>query len=247
MKSEGKTETAAAEPVRDLEFWKGDALRAREERDRAKERLRALEAEAADLRARDAERARVGACAKDEAERAQLEREGKYREALEAATRKHAGELTALRGAAHRRLLPAAILAAAQAIPNIAPDALSDLPQLLRHRVRLNDETLDVEPLGEDGKPLTDEHARPVPLDQFVSTFVQARPYLLLDRMQPGTGVTPGQGRGGGAELSIEAALRDGQVAAAWRARDPEGYQRACAEYLSPQRVKERAKAKFSN
>jgi hypothetical protein len=245
MKSEGKTETAG-EPVRDLEFWKGDALRAREERDRAKERLRALEAEAADLRARETERARTDARTKDEAERGQLEREGKYREALEAAGRKHAAELTALREAARRRLLPAAILAAARQVPALAPDALSDLPELLRPRVRLNDETLDVEPLGEDGKPLTDEHARPVALDQFVATFVQARPYLLLDRMQPGTGTAPGAGQGGAAELSMEAALRDGQVAAAWRARDPEGYRRACAEYLSPHRVKERARAKFT-
>jgi hypothetical protein len=239
MKSETKTD--AAEPARDLEFWKSDALRARDERDRAKERLRALETEASELRTRDAERARAEARAKDAAERTQLEREGKYREALEAATKKHAEDLTRLRGAAQRRLLPAAILAAARQIPQLAPDALGDLPELLRPRVRLNDETLEVEPLDADGRPLTDEHGRAVGLDAFVGSFVQARPYLLLDRMQPGTGLAPGQGRGGAAEVSVEAALRDPQVAAAWRARDPEGYRRACAEYLAPERVKERA------
>lgn len=233
------------EPVRDLEFWRGDALRAREERDKAKERLRALEAEAAELRGQEAQRARETDETRKTAERERLEREGKYQEALEAAQRNHETELGRFRKAAQSRFIPAAVLAAARNIPNLAPECLADLPELLRSRVRLNEETLAVEPLTEDGQALSDEHSRPVPLDAFVAGFVQSRPYLLLDRMASGTGLAPGA-RTGGAALSVEAALRDAQVAAAWRARDPEGYQRACDEYLDPARVKERARAKFA-
>jgi hypothetical protein len=242
-----RSETKAGEPVRDLEFWKTDALRAREERDKAKERLRALETELTEFRAREVERARADGRAREEAERERLEREGKYKEALEATTRKHTTELARLRSSAGKRLLPAAILAAARQVSNLAPDALGDLPDLVAPHVRLNEENFEVEVLGAEGKPLTDEQARPVSLEQFVSSFVQARPYLLLDGMQPGTGLAPGPRAGQGADLSVEAALRDPRLAAAWRARDPDGYRRACEEYHAPERVRERAKAKFGS
>lgn len=242
MKNDAKPD----EPVRDLEFWKGDALRAREERDRSKERARALEAELGDLRARETERARQEAAVRDQAEREKLEREGKYKELLDSATRRHGEELGRLRRAAAQRVVPAAILAAARKIPHLAPEAVGDLPDLIRPHTRLNEETFEVEVLGPDGKPLCDEQGRAVALDQFVAGFLQARPYLLLDRMQPGTGLAPGARGGDGATLNIEGALRDPQLASAWRARDPEGYKRAVEEYHSPERVKERARAKFA-
>lgn len=235
---------------KDAEFWKADALAAREERDRAKEQARVLSEQQAtmqkqldDLSKKEKARADEEAKRTEEANRSKLESEGKYREALESEQKKWNEKVTSLQATATRRLLDAGITAAASTIEKLTPEARADLPYLLRDSVRVNPETFELEVLGQDGKPLSevkDGKLQPVPVASFLQQFVAKRPYLLLDGMQKGAGSKPG-GQDGSVHYTAAQAINDEKIREDWKAKDPEGFKKAFDEYNSPANMAKRA------
>lgn len=227
-----------------VEFWKADALAAREERDRAKDQARVLSEQQAtmqkqldELAKKEKDRADEAAKRTEEANRSKLESEGKYREALEAEQRKWSEKVTALQGSATKRLLDNGIAAAAASIEKLTPDARADLPYLLRDSVRVNPETFELEVIGQDGKPLQevrDGKLQPVPVAAYLQQFVAKKPYLLIDGMAKGSGSSPGGGDGP-VTYTVEQALKNEETREKWKAADPEGYKKAFDEHNSPQ------------
>ena len=240
-----------ADDDKGVEFWKADALAAREERDRVKEQARlmaeqqtTMQQQLADLAKKEQTRTAEEARRAEEASRSKLESEGKYKEALEAEQKKWAERHNALQQAAVKRLLDTGITAAAAQIANLTPDARADLPYLLRDAVRVNPETFELEVLDANGKPVSevnkDGKLQPVPITTFLQQFVAKKPYLLLDNMQKGSGAKPG-GQDGSATYTVKQALADEKIRDEWKAKDPDGYKAAFDQYNSPAEQTKRA------
>lgn len=182
----------AKEPIKD---WT-EVKRIIAERDELKGKVRDMSSKLDELfsekQARDA-KAKADA---EKAEMAQMEEQGKYREALQKTNQTWEERHRGYQQKVTSTLLPNAIKAAASAIPNIDPDAIEDLPALLRDRVQLDPDTLQPMVLGPDGKQLKDDSLNPISLDDFVSEFVRSRPRMLLDSTARGSGAKPGRGAG---------------------------------------------------
>jgi hypothetical protein len=136
-----------------------------------------------------------------------------------------------------------AIKSAAAKIPNLATESIDDLPSLLRDRISLDPETMEVFVKGPDGKPLVDERLTPVPVEKFISDWVGTKPYLLIDAMPR----RHGQSAGSGKKFSIEQAVNDTAMYESWKAEDPDGLAAAEKAYWSPQAAKARIQAQHKS
>jgi hypothetical protein len=219
--------------------WEEAFREATATRDRIKAEHRIAQGELEKYRAKDAELQKQNASAQEKAKLEQLEQQGKYQEALKLTEEKGRQEAEKIRARVAERLIPMAIKSAASKIPNLAKESIDDLPQLLRDRVALDPETLEMFVKGDDGKPMVDEKLTPVPVEKFVENWIQGKPYLLIDGMPKRHGQAAGQGKA----YSFEKAMNDKAMEASWKAEDPDGYAEAEKNYWSPGEVKARLRA----
>jgi hypothetical protein len=189
-------------------------------------RLSQLESAERDRQARDEQ-------ARTTAEQEKLKNEGKYREALELSEKKWKGQVDVFKGRAAAQLVPLAIQGAAAQISNLTPEAMKDLPSLLERQLSIDAETLEVYPVGLDGKRLVDETLKPISVEQYVSKFVSSRPYLLRDQMPVSHGAVGGASKG---KVSID--VNDEKAMQELAERDPEGYKAAVSEQISTKNLK---------
>lgn len=229
---------APAPKVEDADTWKNrfeDAVRTRDEaksRNRElTERLTSAEQKLQEIEAKSQQ-------IQEERKRAQLEQEGKYSEALQLTEQKHVQNYQKLSGLASSKLVPMSIRSAAAGIETLTPEAISDLPQLLRDRIKLDPNTLDPTVLGDDGKPMTDESLKPVTVEAYVREFVKTRPYLHKASVPAKHGIMAQAG--GDVEYSIERCKDSPAKMARWATEDPTGYAAAVREYYSPESVQRR-------
>lgn len=221
--------------------WEEAFKEATATRDRIKAEHRIAQGELEKYRAKDAELQKQNQSAQEKAKLEQLEQQGKYQEALKLTEEKGRAEADKIRARVAERLIPMAIKSAASKIPNLAKESIDDLPQLLRDRVMLDPETLEIYVKGDDGKPLVDEKLNQVNVEKFVEGWIQSKPYLLIDGMPKRHGQAAGQGKA----YSMDKAVNDPGMQKAWREEDPEGYAEAEKNYWSPGEVKARMRAKM--
>ena len=209
--------------------------------DEAKRKARELTDRLGELEGREAERARKEATAREENERSRLEQQGQYQQALEHTKKQWTSQFDEYRSKVSSALVPSAIKAALAKVQNVSPEVADDLPKLISEKVRLNHDTMTIEVLGDDGKPALDADLKPVTVDAYVQEFIKGRPYMLLDRQAPGTGMKPGR-LTGDSTPDFGRAMRDPSYAETWRKADPEGYFKAEKEYWTPSRMMEKAR-----
>jgi hypothetical protein len=208
-----------------------------------KKSRRDLEARIQAYEAKDAERAARNERTRLESEQERLQSEGKFKEALGLTEQKYQKQIDSLTSRISDKFVPAAIAAAASKVRNLTPEAMRDLPLLLRDSLGFDQEKLEVYVRGADGKPMIDERLAQVGVDQFVQKFVAERPYLTVDSMPR----THGGGVGTGTkEPTFAEVLDDPKAASEWSQRDPEGYARAQKEYFSGDGVRRLAKARVA-
>ena len=183
--------------------------------------------------------------AQDRIDQERMVNEGKYKEALAKVEQNYKQEIQTreqkYHGLINQTLLPAAIKSVATNL-NLTPAALEDLPRLLTGTIRMNTDTAQLEVIGQDGKPMTDEKLQPIRPEQFIETFVKARPYMMKDTMATGTGIRPGDGAGK-PKFSMAEAEKNKELETAWKAADPEGYKKASAEFYSMGNLLQRQRA----
>lgn len=212
------------------------------QRDEFKAKAREQEARLAALENAQKERETREEQLKTQAEQERLKNEGKYREALELSEKKWKGSLEGFQGKVAKTLVPLAIQSAAGKLNNLTPEAISDLPSLLERHLQIDPETLEVYPVGQDGKRMVDERLQPVSVEQFVSGFVGTRPYLLKDSLPASHGAAGGASKRV-EKLDIAALMADPKALRQMERDDPEGYAAAVAEWNNPKNHAAIAKA----
>jgi hypothetical protein len=212
------------------------------EREEARKKNRDMASRLAELEAEKEERSRKEAQSASERERQKLEAEGQYQQALESFKKNSTAQIDEYRSKVTNKLIPNAIKAAVAQVGNVSPEVARDIPRLLSDRVRLNHDSLDLEVVGEDGKPMMDADLKPVSVEAFVKEFVAARPYMLLDRQAPGTGLKPGPLKGDAGSWDMDRALADHSYASQWQKSDPDGYALANASYWTPEKMLAKAR-----
>jgi hypothetical protein len=216
----------------------GDAKKAFQERDELRKRLQAYEQrerEEADRKERE----------KQAAKEKRLVEEGKVTELLAEKEKTWSEKHRGYQSKVESKLVKAAITAAASSIPNIAPGAADDVQKLLQQHVRLNHETLEYEVVDMNSQGewerVKDADFKDVSLDDFVKRFVASRPWYLVDRQVPSTGLTPGSRQGTPQRYTLEQAMSDPSVASKWQKDDPEGYKQATDQMFNPDAMKQMA------
>jgi len=229
-----QNKTADQNQDNDPAYWKTEAQKAFEARDAIKTRLRERETELEKYRG-EVEKTREEKQAAERAKQAaELEQQGKYKEALELQEKRHSDFIAQHRQRVESRILPLAIKSAASKVKGITPEALEDLPYLLRDHVSLDHDTFEPFVKGEDGKPLTNEKLQPITVDDFVTSFVQKRTYMLADSMPGKHGKQASQTA---TSFTIEQAMKDAKIYEEWEKADPDGLRAAEAKYLDPMAV----------
>lgn len=164
-------------------------------RENLKAKLKERDAQLAELADLKARLARESSEKEESGEVKGLVDKGKYQEALDRANRKIEGKyqdiISRRDEAARAKLIPAAIKSAALSIENIDRTAVDDLHILLKDRVKLDPETLEVFVCDAEGKVAVDEDLLPVSVDRLVRDFVKSRPRMVLDKQVAGTGLKP--------------------------------------------------------
>jgi hypothetical protein len=240
------TEPQPSAPTRSPAEIQADLQAAIAARDAAKQRARAIEAEAAELRAFKEKQEAEAAKAEEDKRRQQLEQEGEYQKALKEAKDKQAAELEAIRKRAERALVPTAIQAAAAKLENLAPGAASDLPSLIGHQIGIDPETFLPYVKDAEGKPMKDpETLKLMEVDAFIGKFVSERDYLKVDRQVVGQGVKPGAQDVPTEAFTVQAALADPKVMRKWEETDPDGCEKAFNEYYSAGSLAKRAQERM--
>lgn len=225
----------------DPEYWKSEAQKAFEARDAIKSRLRDRETELEKYKS-EIEQTRAEKEAAARAKQAsELEQQGKYKEALELQEKRFNETISQQKARVESRILPLAIKSAASKVKGITPEAMEDLPYLLRDHVGLDHETFEPFVKGDDGKPLTNEKLQPVTVDEFVTSFVTKRSYMLADSMPGRHGAKAPQDA---KSFTIEQAMKDAKIYEEWEKADPEGLRAAEAAYLDPMAVARRERVK---
>lgn len=223
--------------------WEQAFKEATATRDKAKADYKLAAAELEKYRAAEKAKAVEQETAQQKAQRERLEQEGKYHEALKGVEAQAKQEVETVRRKVAERIVPMSIKSAAAKIDNIARESIDDLPSLLRDKIALDPETLEVYVKGDDGKPLVDDRLQPVPVDKFIQDWVGTKPYLLIDGMPK----RHGQSAGAGKRFSIEQAINDSAVYDAWKAEDPDGLAAAEKAYWSPAAAKARLQARHKS
>ena len=211
-------------------------------RDALKEKARAYEAELGKYKAEAQVRAQAESVKSDEIQRKQLEEQGKYQEALRTTETKWKGQLDVVRATAAARLVPLAIQTAAGQIQNLTPEATKDLPALLRDRIAIDENTLELYVKGPDGKPLMDDKLNPVGVEAYVQSFVAERPYLMTDAMPARHGQAGGKAK---PNFDFSKTLENPDLGKQWEAADPAGYEQARKAYWSPENQTRLIKARL--
>jgi len=219
--------------------WQEAFVEATTTRDKVKADLKVTKAELDKYKQAEKALAEQNESANQKAQREALEQQGKYHEALKIIEDKGKAELDKARARMSERMVPLAIKSAASKIDNLAKESIDDLPQLLRDRIALDPETMEVYVKGPDGKPLVDDKLSPVSVDKFINEWVGTKPYLLLDSMPK----RHGQSAGAGKKYNMDQAINDPSLAASWKAEDPDGYAQAEKNYWSPGEVKARLRS----
>jgi len=220
--------------------WKEAWTEIVQDRDSLKEKVRTFDAELQKFRNDAAERAKKESKTAEELERAKLEQEGNYKQALANTEQKWQQKLEESRKVTSDRIVPLAIKTAALSVKGLTPEAVNDLPKLLSDRIGLDPDKLEVYVKGDDGKPLVDDKLAPVTLENYLQQFASARPYLLKDGLPTRHGQSPGNK---GTTMSYEAALADRALMNQWEKADPEGLKAAEQAYYNPAAVKARTLA----
>lgn len=215
-------------------------------RDAAKDEARKAVEKLAELEAWKKSQEEAANQAEEEKRRQQLEKEGEYQTALEEAKKKHEADMASIQAKVQAALLPSAIQAAASKIENITPEAIGDLPTLLRDRIAVDPVTLQPFVKGEDGQPMKDPTTlKPVPVDEFIGKYVDEKPYLKKDTQVVGRGVKPGPQDAPVDGFTVAAALKDQKVMKRWQEVDPEGHKKAFDEHFAPSNLQARATERF--
>jgi hypothetical protein len=240
---------AAAAPAKPADLapggkpWKEALDEVVSSRDALKEKARAYESELAKYKAEAQVRAQAEAVKSDEIQRKQLEEQGKYQEALRTTESKWKNQLDTVRSTAAARLVPLAIQTAAGQIQNLTPEAARDLPALLRDRIAIDENTLELYVKGTDGKPLMDDKLNPVPVEAYVQSFVAERPYLMTDAMPARHGQAGGKAK---PNFDFAKTIDNPELGKAWEQADPAGYDAARKAYWSPENQVKVIKAKLN-
>jgi hypothetical protein len=212
------------------EEWKSIVTEAQQTRDAAKAKLeevhtnyKALVAEKERLASIVKQREIQETQTKEQQQKAELEQQGKYQEALKLTETKWGEKYTNLQRSAAQRLVPLAITQAAAKVENITPEAIDLLPDVLAKHIDINPDTLEVYVKDENGKPMTEKGSmKPISVDDFVKAFVTSKTIFLKDAMP----VKHGLGTSGKA-ITIEQAMADPKLAKEWATNDPAGFQAA--------------------
>lgn len=212
-------------------------------RDALKAKAKEYEVELQKFRADAEARARQESIKNDELQRKQLEEQGKYQEALRTTETKWKTQLEQTRSQAAAKLVPLAIQTAASTIANLTPEAVRDLPALLRDSIAIDENTLELYVRGQDGKPLMDDKLNAVQVNDFVRGFVAERPYLLTDSLPARHGQTSGKAK---PNFDFAKTIDNPELAKQWQAADPEGFLKAEKEYWSPTNQARLLKAKYN-
>lgn len=242
------SQAAATPPTKDAGLapggkpWKEALDELASSRDALKEKARSYETELQKYRAEAEIRARQEAVKNDEIQRKQLEDQGKYQEALKSTESQWKGKLDNVRSQAAARLVPLAITSAAVKIQNLTPEAARDLPALLRDRIAIDENSLELYVRGDDGKPLLDDKLNAVPVEAYVAQFVAERPYLMTDAMPARHGQAGGHAK---PNFEFSKTLENPELGKQWEAADPAGYEAARKAYWSPENQTKLIKAKL--
>lgn len=220
-----------------VEYWKGEAKKAIASRDEMKRKAHEMDMELSGYRTKEQLRQQQDQERQQKAKQDELAQNGKYTEALTMAERRHAEELNGFKSRANQRLVPMAIKSAASKIKSITPEVIDDLPYLLRDRIVIDAETFEPMVVGADGKPLVNEKLQAVGIEEFVTKFVQSRPYMLTDGMPATHGM---KSTTKPTQFTIEQAMADAKIYEEWEKADPDGLRKAEAEYLNPASVARR-------
>lgn len=211
------------------------------QRDEFKNKAREYESRLSQLENEAKERQAKDEAARQSAEQDRLKNEGKYREALELSEKKWKSQQDEFRGRVANRLVPLAIQSAAGKLNNLTPEAISDLPSLLERHLSIDPESLEVYPVGQDGKRMVDDRLQPVTVENFVQGFVSSRPYLLKDSLPQSHGANGGSTKRT-EKIDMVALMSDPKAMAQMEKDDPEGYKEAMKEWNKPANLKELAR-----
>jgi hypothetical protein len=234
--SQQTTETKTTPEVRNKditpEAWQQIALERMDKLTTYRTKAEQLESELNKYRAAEQERQAKDAQRQQDQEKQKLEGEGKYQEALKLEHESHTKAMNNVLTTAQQKIIPS-LIKGQLANSAIVPTAVDDVSNYLKSRIGLDDK-FDPYVKGDDGKPLLDEKTmQPVPVDQFIASYIENRPWLKGDKMVIGTKTQPG------AKGSInsnptwtpENALKSRALAEEWKAADPQGYEKAMDQY----------------
>ncbi len=90
-----------------------------------------------------------------------------------------------------------AIESAIGKLGTVVPEAVADLIPQLRGSCKFNVETDTLEIVDGGGRPLTGQDGKPMTVDTFISSHVEARPYLRKASGTQGSGAAGGKGANG--------------------------------------------------
>jgi hypothetical protein len=222
--------TPVQDPNPDIEYWKGEAKKAFGARDVERKERETLAARLNEIEAAKKQ-------ADENTQRTKLEEAGKYQEALKLQEQKFAEKYGKVTQTIGSRLVPMAIQNAAAKIENLTKEAIDDLPSMLRDRLAVNPETLEVFVVGPDNKQLVDEKLQPVSVASYIEGFVKSRPYLLVSSMPNRHNATGDKGK-----PTLDEIKNDPNKMMEWAKADPNGLQEAIKANFSPAEIVKRAR-----
>ena len=203
-----------------------------------RERREALEQQLSKYQQSDSERIAREQENQEKAQREDAEKRKAYEEALKLKDQSFQKEKANFHSTAAKKVIPSLIKSALLNTP-VIPSALADITGFLQGQIGLQENTLEPYIKGEDGKPLLDAHMKPVAPDQFIQSYIEARPWLKGDKLIPGTNTQPNvKSPTGGTQFTAEAAMNNRKLLLEWQTSDPVGCKAAIDQYLYDQRMK---------
>jgi hypothetical protein len=200
------------------------------DRDNLKKQYKATQEQLTAFAAKEAEREAVATKAAEEQQKKDLEAKGEYTKALKNLEDKYAKEKKEISDGVYNfvrgTVLPNTIKSlVVETGLNITPEALKDLPGMLKDRLNYDVTTGAMQVLDEKGQIMKDDKLNPISADVFLAQFVKDRPYLLKDTMAKTTGLTTADG---GTQpikpMTLAEIQHNPRAAKAYKEADPDGY-----------------------
>ena len=160
----------------------------KEQRDSLKSTLKSQAAELEQLRALKAEHDKA---AKEKSDK-ELAAKGEYEKIIENNRKEAELKQNTLINKMAINAIPILIKGAASKVANIAPGAMTDLPDMLDKYLALDADNFTVKVLNPDGTPMLDQKTgKAMDPDEFIQGFIKDRPYLLSDTLPVKHGLIP--------------------------------------------------------